>query len=248
VMSELSIYIIEDEEIYAGQLSILVEELNYKLAGIKENSDEAKAEILNLKPDLLLVDIKINGSMNGIDLVKSIHKKVKTPVIFITSFADEATFERAKEVNPYAYLTKPFDAATLQRMIELAFNKLLLEVDQPNESWPGDLAFQEAFFIKNRHRLEKVSYQDILYLDVEDRYSTIYTESGRKFVLRMSMVNVQNKLPKLNFFRVHRKFSVNLNKVTTIDLQDNLLHLGEITIPISRLHKEELMEKLKWLQ
>ncbi len=246
-MSELSIYIIEDEELYANQLEILVEELDYQIAGIKENSDIARKEILDLRPDLLLVDIKINGSMNGIDLIKSIYREIRIPVIFITSFADQSTFERAKEVNPYAYLTKPFDAATLQRMIELAFNKLFVEIDEPNTNWSGDIAFRDAFFIKNRHKLEKVTYDDILYLDVEDRYSTIYTEKGKKYVLRMSMANVQNKLPQISFFRVHRKYSVNLRKVSSIDLQDNLLYLGELSVPISRLHKEELMEKLKLL-
>lgn len=244
-MSKLSIYIIEDEALYANQLMMLVDELDYDLAGMADNSDTALAEIGKLTPDLLLVDIKINGTMDGIELVSNITKAKEIPAIFITSFTDKETFDRAKAVNPYAYLSKPFNAHDLQRTIELAIQS---KAEQQPADWGDDIAFRGAFFIKNRHRLEKVAIADILYLEVEDRYSTVYTDQGKKYVLRMSMGDVQEKLPKKLFFRTHRKYSVNLSKIKSLDLQDNLLYLGDASVPISRTHKEELLKRLEWMQ
>lgn len=242
-MSTLRIYIVEDEPLYANQLEMLIDELGYDLAGISDNSDTAKLEIEKEKPDLILMDVKINGSMNGIDLASSL--SIEVPIIFITSFSDQATFDRAKETRPYAYITKPFDAQNLQRTIELAFSNLK---KLSNESWDQDLAFENCFFIKTRNRLEKVNVEEVLYLEVEDRYSTIYTENGKKYVLRMSMGEVQDKLPSKKFMRIHRKYSVNLKKVKSIDVQDNMLLIGDTELPISRAHKEDLLSKLDWLQ
>ena len=64
----------------------------------------------------------------------------------------------------------------------------------------------------------------------------------------MSMGEVMEKLPSGEFLRIHRKFTVNLKKVKSIDTQDNLISIGETELPISRSHKEELLQKLEWLQ
>lgn len=247
-MTDLSIYIIEDEPLYANQLMILVDELGYELSGVADNSDKALKEIASLMPDILLVDIKIKGSLDGIEFVSMIQKKISIPVIFITSFTDDETFKRAKKVSPYAFLTKPFDSSNLQRAIELAFNTFLVYENTKKEAWNEDIALKDAFFIKNRSKLEKVNIKDILYLEVEDRYSTVHMENNKKYVLRMSMGNVQEKFPENTLFRVHRKYSVNLTKVTSIDIQDNLIHMDEIVVPISRSNKEGLLKRLEWMQ
>lgn len=244
-MATLSIYIIEDEALYANQLMMLVDELDYELVGMADNSDTAFVEINKLRPDLLLMDIQVNGTMDGIELLSRINRENKVPAIFITSFTDKETFVRAKQENPYAYLSKPFNAHDLQRTIELAINS---HVKEESQSWDEDIAFQGAFFIKNRHKLEKVTIDEILYLEVEDKYSTVFTDKGKKYVLRMSMGEVQKKLPEKTFFRTHRKYSVNLTKVKSIDLQESMLYLGDVPIPISRSNKEELIKRMDWMQ
>ena len=249
LMSKLGIYIIEDEPLYANKLMMLVDELGYELAGHTNNSDTAFVEVNEKNPDLLLVDIQITGTMDGIGLVDKLSRQRHFPTIFITSFTDRETFDRAKSTKPYAFITKPFESETLQRTIELALNTIdhANSLDE-NDAWTGDLILNDAIFIKNRHRLEKVKIDDILYLEVEDRYSTIFTEDKKKYVLRMSMGNVQEKLPANQFIRTHRKYSVNISKITSIDTQDNLIFIGEMSIPISRSHKEGLLEKLDWMQ
>lgn len=246
--SNLSIYIIEDQPLYANQLMILVDELGYELSGIADNSDKALKEIPLLVPDLLLVDIKIKGSLDGIEFVELIQKKITIPTIFITSFNDDQTFNRAKNVTPYAFLTKPFDSSNLQRTIELAFNTYLPRENNKKEIWSEDVVLKGAFFIKNNSILEKINIRDILYLEVEDRYSTLYLENKRRHVLRMSMKTIQEKLPEGVFFRVHRKYSINLKKVSAIDIKNNFIYMGDLSIPISRINKEELIKKLEFIK
>ena len=226
---------------------MLVESMGYDIAGSTDNSDTAFAEINQLKPDLLLVDINISGTMDGIELLTKVREHSSVPAIFITSFTDDKTFQRAKQVVPKAYISKPIQESELQRAIELAFIQMD-PVNPSDESWSNDKIFKDAIFIKNRNRLDKVDIDEILYLEVEDRYSTVFTEDGKKYVLRMSMGQVQEKLSEDIFIRVHRKFSVNLNKIKSIDLQDNLILVGNTNIPVSRSHKESLIQKLPWMQ
>lgn len=241
-MANLKIYIIEDEALFLNKILILVDELGYEAVGSTDNSDTALVEIAQLKPDLLLVDIDIAGSMDGVEVVAKVDESLHVPVIFVTSYHDKETFERVKRVNPYAFITKPFDGDHLQHTIELALN-----AKQKTGDWNTDVVFKDAVFIKNRNRIDKVKIDEILYLEVEDRYSTVITESGTKYVLRMSMGDLQDNLPKETFARTHRKYSVNLSKITSIDVQDNLLYVGETSIPISRNYKEILLKQLDWM-
>lgn len=247
-MAKLGVYIIEDEVLYSNKLMMLIDGLGYETLGSTDNSDTAFVEIEQLKPDLLLVDIEISGTMDGIELVSKLNEKEPISSIFITSYADRETFERAKIAHPHAFITKPFEPEDLQRSIELAFNSQESSQKDKQDSWNEDVVFQNAIFIKNRNRIDKVSVDDILYLEVEDRYSTVFTEDGKQYVLRMSMGSVQEKLPKSSFARTHRKYSINLSKIKSIDLQDNLVYIGDHAIPISRSYKEDLIRHLDWIQ
>ncbi len=247
-MSKLGIYIVEDEPLYAGKMEMLVDQLGYELVGMSDNSDTAFIQITENKPDLLLVDINIHGTMDGISLVTKLQESMTTPTIFVTSLKDEETFERALTIKPHAYVTKPFEADDLQRAIELAITKLTSTVQSDQRNWENDRVYHDTFFIKNGHKLEKVRTEDILYLEVEDKYSMVYTIDRHKYVLRMSMGQVQEKLPASDFIRTHRKYTINLNHITSIDLQQYVVLIGEMEIPISRNHKEELLKRLEWLQ
>ncbi len=245
-MSKLNIYIVEDDELYADQLMILIDELGYNLVGMSSNSDIAQKEIRQKMPDLLLVDIGIEGSMDGIELIQSLQGEISAPVIFITAFKDKSTFKRSKLVNPYAYLSKPFDAENLERTIELAFQSI--EEHSLANDWEQDISYNDSFFIKTGNRLRKVAISEIMYLEVDDRHSTLYSSDGQKYVVRMSLGELNNKLPSNDFIRVHRKYMVNKNKITSVDLQEQVLFLNEFQIAVSRTGKEELLNRLNWLQ
>ena len=94
-MADFKIMIVEDEEIFADRLEILVEDLGYQHLCTVSSSTEALAQMFEKAPDLILMDINIEGKLDGIELAQKINEKKPTPIIFITSFRDESTFKRA---------------------------------------------------------------------------------------------------------------------------------------------------------
>lgn len=249
-MSTLSIYIVEDEPLYANQLEMMIDKLDYELAGMSDNSDVALKEIDEKKPDLVLLDVKINGSMNGIDLANAISQP--TPTIFITSFGDEATYNRAKEANPYAYITKPFDELNLQRTIELALSKLALannNVPAPNQEHEQDLmVINDAVFMKVGRKIDKVNIDDILYCEVDNNYTSIFTNADKKYVVRLNLDRLNEQLPQNFLKRIHRKYSIHLKNITSIDLSELSVTVGNKELPIGRSHKDGLLEVIRLLK
>lgn len=241
-MADISIYIVEDEPLYAGKEIMLIEKLGYQVAGKSKNSDTALSEILNISPDLLLVDINIEGSMDGIQLVQELHKKKIIPSIFVTSLNNPETFDRAKQLKPHSFITKPFNDQDLQRSIELALANV--ESDETDSS---NVVLHDAIFIKSKSRLTKVQFDDILFLEVEDKYITLFTSNNQKHIIRMSLTNFHQKTNGI-FVQTHRKHSVNLSKISSIDLQDFTISIAEHEIPIGRAYKDKLIEKLGWVQ
>lgn len=119
-MPSKNILIVEDELIIADEIAEHIKALGYTVAG-KAGRAEKALEILVQKPvDLILMDIRIRGNVDGIDLTCKINEKYSIPVIFLTAYLDEATINRAKETISYGYLLKPFTRETLKVSIEMA--------------------------------------------------------------------------------------------------------------------------------
>ena len=116
----MNILIVEDEPNYADTLEMFVDELGYHITGLAEEGQKALKLFRENAPDLVLLDINIEGEMSGIDLARIFQAERPTPVIFITSYDDKETFNKAKETVPCDYLIKPFDPDQLERSMELA--------------------------------------------------------------------------------------------------------------------------------
>ena len=118
-----SILIVEDENIVAMDIEHGLKRLGYKVSAIVNNGKDAIKEATATKPDLILMDIQIQGDMDGIETADQIQKLLNIPVIFLTAYADEATLQKAKEVDPYGYLLKPFEETELHTAIEVVLQK-----------------------------------------------------------------------------------------------------------------------------
>ncbi len=128
-MSEpVSILIVEDEEIVALDIARQLERLGYRVAGTVRSGEAACRAAVDLKPHLVLMDIFIEGQMDGVEAAEHIRGNQPLPVVFLTAYSDSQTLRRARKVEPYAYLVKPFDQRDLQTAIELALYKW--EVDR----------------------------------------------------------------------------------------------------------------------
>jgi len=122
-MTDTKILIVEDEVIVARNIEKRLLKAGYKVAGIASSAEEAIELAATLRPDLVLMDIKLKGKMDGIDAAKAIRDSNHLPIIYLTSYTDEETFQRAKTTEPYGYLIKPFELKELNRSVEIALYK-----------------------------------------------------------------------------------------------------------------------------
>jgi PAS domain S-box-containing protein len=122
-MSQISVLIVEDEVIVAQNLASKLEKLGYTVTGMAINGHEAVAMALNHRPQLVLMDIKLQGELDGIATVEKIKKHLDIPVIYLTAHSDPNTLSRAKISTPYGYVLKPFDERDLATQVELALYK-----------------------------------------------------------------------------------------------------------------------------
>ena len=123
-LSPTSILIVEDEALIALDIETNLLNLGYQIAGIAETGQLAiQRALASPLPDLILMDIRLRGDMNGIEAASKITEKIDVPIIFLTAFADKTTLNQAKLISPSAYIRKPFDTADLHISIEIALQK-----------------------------------------------------------------------------------------------------------------------------
>ncbi len=125
---EIKILVVDDETIVALDIKNTLEKYGYKVVGIAANSKEALQLVKSSKPNLILMDIMIKGSKDGIETAQEINNFADIPIIFLTAYSDDSTLDRAKLVEPYGYLIKPFDNRELFTTIEMSIYKHSMEV------------------------------------------------------------------------------------------------------------------------
>ncbi|MDH3267437.1 MAG: PAS domain S-box protein [Ignavibacteria bacterium] len=122
-MNNTKILLVEDEQIVAKFAEKQLSGAGYKVVASVKTGEEAIEKVRMQYPDIVLMDIKLMGSMDGIETADYILKNYQTPVIFLTSLADDESFQRAKIVEPFGYLIKPIDLKELKRVIDMALYK-----------------------------------------------------------------------------------------------------------------------------
>jgi DNA-binding NarL/FixJ family response regulator len=119
-MSEIRVLIVEDEPLIAEDIAATLRLADFAVSGIAYSKQEALDEINSHVPDLALLDINLSGGTEGIEIADEIKKKYSLPFVFLTSYADKQTLEKAKQTEPAGYIVKPFSEASLYSTIEIA--------------------------------------------------------------------------------------------------------------------------------
>lgn len=121
------ILIVEDEKIIAKDLELRLIQMNYDVAACVSTGKEALALVKSEHVDLILMDIMIDGDIDGIETAELIHQQMDIPIIYLTAYADEITFQRAKLSDPFGYLLKPFQERDLDLTIRTVIQKFSFE-------------------------------------------------------------------------------------------------------------------------
>ncbi|WP_341225727.1 response regulator [uncultured Arcticibacterium sp.] len=255
----ITILVVEDEMIIAAKISLRLTNLGYEVAGIVPRGEEALLHIEQNAPDIVLLDINLKGSIDGIDIATEIIKKQwQCAIIYLTANNDEATFNRAKATRPFAFLSKPIKPIDLQRTIELTEERILKQREIENvEENPmkeskliegtqehlDDGAFlTDRIFVKVKQKMVKIFVSDILYIEADRSYCQIFTKQ-ETHLLSVPLKNVEDKLSNTQFMRIHRSFLVNIKLID--EISDTHVFIKKQALPINTSAKEELFKRLK---
>ncbi len=239
--------IIDDERLARKELISLLE--NYpeiEVIGECANATEARESIHTLKPDLIFLDIQMPGE-SGFDLLETLECHPK--VIFVTAFDSYAI--RAFEVNALDYILKPVDDDRLAAAIKKVQNDSGEGSEEKDDVEGGDgekqLKMDDQIFLKDGEKCWFVTLKNIRYFESEGNYVRVFFDSSKPLILK-SLNNLEKRLDERDFFRINRKFIVNLKELIHIEPWFNgglqiKLKSGE-TLEVSRRQASRFKELL----
>ncbi|MBK5213316.1 MAG: response regulator [Flavobacteriaceae bacterium] len=249
----VKILIVEDEMVIAANISLQLSELGYEVTGILPRGEEALSQIKIENPDIILLDIRLKGELDGIETARVIQQHYKIPIIYLTGNADEAHFNRAKETHPYAFISKPFKRLDLQRAIELTVERIAVEKSSNNEengngdeaSTKGnatDIILNDRIFVRHNEKMLKIDIKDIYYIEADRNYCRIFSQ-GREYLLVMTLKDIDEKLPQKHFLRIHRSYIINLSQID--EVAGTHVVISKKAIPMSKAMRTELLKRLQ---
>lgn len=239
-MDNINVLIIEDTPEQSDALIKVLLENNYTVVGVARNFTDALKLFYENTIDIIIIDVFLDGKPDGITFAESINiiPNTSKPFVFLTSSKDRQIFERAKLTKPFSFLMKPFNELEILYAIEMAVEKFYEQTNVFLGEEQDTVISDDHLFIKKKNALKKVSINDILYIEVEERYCNIITEK-EKFVILISLTKISNLLDKNKFIKTHRNTIVNADKIEEIILADNLIILkGNHKINLSDTYKD----------
>ena len=247
--SAVRVLVVEDELLYADQVESMLLGMGYETVGPAASAQVALALYRTEPIDLVLLDIGLRGPTDGLQLAEQLLAHSPVPLIFLTSFGDEQTFQLAQAVGPAAYLTKPAVADTLHRAIALAVKNFtastwpLLPAGSARSQAAGTAA-PEFVFVKENGSLGKVLLQDIFSI-VADNKTCSLTLADRSIQVRMSLRELAGILPAEWFVQIQRSYFVNATHIERLDPIRLLVQVGKRVLPVGRLYLPGIMSRLR---
>jgi signal transduction histidine kinase len=168
-MSTIRILIVEDEPIVAEDVAERLQKFGYQVVGIEESGGAAIAMATAMRPDLVLMDIVLEGELDGVEAAHIIRQALQIPVVYLTANTDETTLQRAKATVPFGYILKPFKARELQATIEIALSRHQAEQEvQRALAIATDTANQIQSQIQKQIESEQAQRQEYLMMAVHE--------------------------------------------------------------------------------
>lgn len=225
-MAKLNIYIVEDDPIIAITIETALKKQGYSICGNADNFEEAMEKIKKNKPDLVLIDIQLDGEKDGVDLAENLDK-LEIPYLYLTSQTDPHTIKRVKETRPIGYIVKPFTENGLRSNIEIA--------------WSNFINNEEYFTFSANNEQYKIKQSQILYLKAFDNYCYVVTKE-QEYLAPKTLKYLAAQLNAEKFIKTHRSYYVNLLKIDAF--RSNSVLINNVEIPVSNSKRAMLKQLL----
>ena len=225
-MDRYTCIIIEDEPLALEKTKVFVNKVPFlQLSATFDNALNGLAYLKNNKVDVLFLDINMD-ELSGIELLES--SKINSQVIITTAYQEYAL--KGYELRITDYLLKPF-----------TFNRFLQAVNKAQENLSQRIADKQLdfIFVKTENRLEKITVNDILYIEGMRDYLRIHT-INKKIMTLQSFNELEQLLPSHLICRVHKSYMVAVNKIESIERSE--IKIGNVIIPVSVTYKDLLFQ------
>lgn len=231
-MSKSTILIVEDEPLIADDIAGILEKHGYTITDIVDEANDALESIAKQKPDVVLLDINIEGETDGIDLAP----KLKVPFIFLTSYYDQATLKRAKAVRPSGYIVKPFSEKDLIANIEVATLR--------HTAGPVKKSEPVKLFVRKDQEILSLNSNEIIFAEAFDNYAIVHTNDD-KYIISHTLKSIEEKLLPLGFMRIHRSYLINFQAIDSIS--EGMVFLKGHQVLIGKSYRKDFFDQLALL-
>jgi DNA-binding LytR/AlgR family response regulator len=248
---KIKIVIIEDEFVIAEDIRTRLEEASYEVSHVFDNGESALPFLLKSTPDIILVDINLQGKMDGIQLVEQLQQKISLPVAFITANSDPSTYDRARKTHPHAFLVKPFTTSNLLAAVDLALYHFSIEttpskIERPVESDhpEGQFIVNQCLFVRTNGKYKKICPNDILFIEAGGSYVHIQSRTERH-TLSQNLTHFQQKTPLPNLVRIHRSYIINIDHVDSFE--ESFVFIQNHKLPLSDNFRADFISHINCL-
>ncbi len=233
-MNSHKILIVEDEALIAKEIEILLNEIGYTVVCKVADILEAKKHLEIQKIDLALVDINLNRKDEGIQFARYLSTQ-KIPFIYVTSYSDKETVQKALQSNPDGYILKPVSKEDLFTTIETVMNRLIKSEENGQKN-----SIRKIILTNNNKKIPVLS-NDIYWIKSDGIYLEIET-TNKKYLERNTFQGLLAKLNDPDIVQVHRCWYVNINHIR--EFTSKTLVIKDQVIPISRSYKNKIKNLL----
>lgn len=234
-----NILVVEDEIIVALDLKRSLQGIGYQVVQVVTTGEKAVKAAKNKRPDLVLMDIRLQGKMNGIEAAKVIHSQYDVPVVYLTAYADDQTLQQATATGPYGYLVKPFEARELKTTIEVALFKHKME----QELKESQERFREIFE-QNFDAIVLIKRSNFELIDLNPEAVSMFQFSKKELIENFGAVFENNEIYR-SFKRKVSDFPSTNNEFFLEQCQlrrkDNTEIICSIKANIIRLHENDVL-------
>lgn len=235
---------VDDEPLSLQQITGYINRVNFlHLAETFDNGFDALNYLHNHEVDLVFLDIMMD-ELSGIDLIESLNN----PPYFIFTTGFDRYAVKAFELEAADYIQKPVSFKRFMSAVDKVFKDFFKKPPENNTTMKesgGEKAQRNFIFIKTKHKMQKLDFDDIYYIKGLNNYLIIKT-GNESLYTRQSLNNIVNVLPPENFIRVHKSFIVAIDKIDVIG--KNQLFINGENVPIGESYKEYFFNYLSQKQ
>ncbi len=236
-MDNGNFYIVEDMGVTRAALISVLQRAGYQYAGSASSAEKAWLEIPQKEITIVIIDVNLTGSKDGIWLAKKIREFKDCAIVFLTAYGSDAILEKIHSTDPDGYIMKPFNNPTLLSSVRLACRNFGKRSQEKN------VEEIEPVIIKSRIGTVKINKADLIYLKSEGNYVHLNTASTT-YEVRGKLDDVLLMLDYEKLYRIHRRYAVNIDKIKAIDKNSILVSINQ-ELPVSKsFNYEEMIKRL----